>query len=522
MQKSLLASGTAVLAMLATATDAASQGLELQSAPSRWRLNYGEVAVSGSEDMGLLGIHYEVLDPFESLPGVFLGLGGFGSITGDRGGFFSGGFSSGWRTQLAGGFHAEVGAFMGGGGGGATPQGTGFMFRPFVAVEKELGGLGLRLEIANTNFPGGEINDTGLAFGITIPTEMLTGRNVSSWSSPIPLDALDFERWRIGTGYLRIKPKGNSTLIAGGPYADSITMGGLQLAAEITAHGYIPLRAYGAIGGGVDGFAAILSGYGYSRELLTPKLHWELEALLGMGGGGAVDTGGGLLAGYSAGLRWRLADNWSSHLSVGFLDAPNGNFSGNTVELGVTWDPRMLRLRNSYDRANLASQQLPSHEGVADIWQASTHYKFYLPKSGVRSTTGAKHENALHLAGVGFERHLSENISALIRTAGAVEGDIGGYAEGTVGIRASTALFDKFPNTLVHATYEIGAGGGGGVDVGSGLIHQATIGWLWSPREGIELGVDVGRMDAAKTGNFQADVVGLSFAFDLMRIIAAR
>jgi hypothetical protein len=522
MQNSLLASGTAILATLAMASDAAAQGLELQTAPSRWRLNYSDVAILGGEDMGMIGVHFEVLDPFASAPNVFVGLGGFGAISGDRGGFFTGGFSGGWRTHLAGGFHAEVGAFVGGGGGGAAPQGTGFMFRPFAAIEKEFGGLGFRLEVAKTNFPGGDIDDTGLAFGITVPAEMLTGRRATSWDPPIPMKAIDFERWRIGSGLLRILPNSSSRRLDGGAYADKITLGGIQLAAEISETSHIPVKAYGAIEGGIDGFAAVFAGYGISGELLSPKLLWELEALLGMGGGGEVDTGGGLLAGFSGGLRWRLADNWSAHMALGFLDAPNGDFSGETFEVGVAWDPRMLRLRSTYDRSSLASQQLPAHEGIQDIWQASAHYKLYKPKSHVRTKGGGKHESTLHLAGVGFERHISEHTSILVRTAGAVEGDIGGYAESTAGIRASYPPFESLPNCKVQATYEIGAAGGGGVEVGSGLINQASIGWLWSPKPGFELGFDLGRMDAVGNGSFEADVIGFSFAFDIMRIIAAR
>jgi hypothetical protein len=296
----------------------------------------------------------------------------------------------------------------------------------------------------------------------------------------------------------------------------------LQLAAEIGPNSYIPIYAMGAIEGGVSGFATVLGGYGISGELGNPDLRWEAEAIAGMGGGGGVDTGGGLMLGASAGLRYRLADNWSAHASLGYLDAPNGAFSGQTVGFGLAWDPRMLRLRPSYDRENLASQQMPSHEGKLDVWQASAHFKVYQPSRSTKTEAGGKHDTNLQLVGVGFERHIGEHASVVIRTAGAVEGDIGGYAEGTLGMRLSASPFESFPNCLVHGTYEIGAGGGGGVDLSSGLIHQATVGWIWAPAPGIEVGLDVGRVEAFSHGSFKADVVGVSFAFDLLRIISAR
>jgi hypothetical protein len=522
MQKPLLAASITLAGIFGLSTSALSQGLELRSAPSRWRVNFSEIGLPHGEDLGLLSLHYEMLDPFEALPDTFFGLGGFGAVTGERGGFFTGGFSGGWRKELGAGFQAEIGTFVGGGGGGAAPQGTGFMFRPFFAIEKEAFGLGLRLELANTNFPGGDINDTGLSFGVSIPTEMLSGRTSSGWGAPIPMDAIDFERWRIGAGILRMNPTGGSKQNSGGKYGDAITMGGIQLAAEFEGGSYIPMKAYGAIGGGVPGFAAVLSGYGLSGEFLSKDLSWQLEGLVGMGGSGDVNTGGGFLYGASAGLRWRLAENWSTHLAIGYMGAPDGNFEGNTLEFGLAWDPRMLRLNNNYDRTNLATQHLPSHEGLQDVWQASGHYKFYKPASSAHTDSGDKHKSTLQVAGVGFERHIGEHLSVLFRTAGAVEGDIGGYAEGLAGLRASYPLFESFPNSQVHLTYEIGAAGGGGVDVGSGLIHQATVGWLWSPMQGIEVGIDVGRVDAVDNGSFKADEVGFTFAFDFMRLISVR
>lgn len=522
MKTSTLATCATLLGAIALAPGAYGQGLELSTSPSRWRITYGEIEVNESEDMGLLGIQYELLEAFENWPGVFAGFGGYGSVAGDRGGFFSGGFSGGWRRQIPGDFFAEVGAFVGGGGGGATSNGTGMMLRPFAALEREVGGLGVRLELAKTDFPGGEIDDTSLSFGLSIPGELLAGRVATGWGAPIPMDAIDLERWRIGAGALTIEPSSGARTISGNAFGGDVSVAGLQLAAEISESSYIPIYAMGAVEGGVSGFATALGGYGRSGELGNPDLRWEVEGVAGMGGGGGVDTGGGLLLGASAGLRFRLAENWSAHASLGYLDAPNGRFGGQTIGFGIGWDPRMLRLRPSYDRANLATQQMPSHEGKLDVWQASAHYKIYHPTRSTRTESGGKHDTNLQLAGVGFERHISEHAAVVIRTAGAVEGDISGYAEGTLGLRLSASPFESFPNCQLHGTYEVGAGGGGGIDVSSGMIHQATVGWLWAPKPGIELGLDLGRMEAFSDGSFEAEVVSVSFALDILRIISAR
>ncbi|MFT4710518.1 MAG: hypothetical protein ACI8Q9_001647, partial [Planctomycetota bacterium] len=93
MKTSTLVSSATLLGVLALAPGAFGQGLELTSSPSRWRISFGELEVPGTEDMGLLGVQYELLEAFENWPGVFAGFGGYGAIAGDRGGFFSGGFS---------------------------------------------------------------------------------------------------------------------------------------------------------------------------------------------------------------------------------------------------------------------------------------------------------------------------------------------------------------------------------------------------------------------------------------------
>ena len=107
------------------------------------------------------------------------------------------------------------------------------------------------------------------------------------------------------------------------------------------------------------------------------------------------------------------------------------------------------------------------------------------------------------------------------KRGGAVSGGIGGYAEGLAGLRAGFS--PAFAETSrLFLSYEIGAGGGGGMDVGSGLIHQASAGWLWSPMPGLELGLEAGRMEALDDGSFAADVYGVSVAVDVVRVLAGK
>jgi hypothetical protein len=66
----------------------------------------------------------------------------------------------------------------------------------------------------------------------------------------------------------------------------------------------------------------------------------------------------------------------------------------------------------------------------------------------------------------------------------------------------------------VHA--ETGAGGGGGMDTGDGLIGQGTVGARWRVWGPFTLAADVGRMQAYE-GSFVADLLMLGIAVDVDR-----
>ena len=506
---------------LLSARSGTAQDLILDEHETRWRFTYDTVEIEGAPDLGLFGAHYEVLDAVDSLPGLVLGVGAFGGASGDLGGFFTGGLDVGWRAPGWHGFDAELGAFVGGGGGGGGPQGGGLMLRPFAALERELGPVALRLELAHTRFPNGDIADTGLAFGLTLPSESLTAGATRASRAAIPTDFLHFERVSFGPALLGFEPDSSARFRDGRELTDTILLGGVRIAAERGEWSYVPLELWGAVDGEVSGFAAVFAGYGLHGEVLTPALGWEIEALAGLGGGGDVDTGGGFMYEAKAGLRLRIARDWSLRAAVGRMGAPDGEFDGGVAEVSLSWDPRVLRLDSAYDRGRLGREKLAAGDGVADRWQLSVHGKVYRPSDSTRTTSGRLHEASLELLGIGLEHAITRHFSFTGRAYGAVSGGVGGYAEGLAGLRAGFS--PAFAETSrLFLSYEVGAGGGGGMDVGSGLIHQASAGWLWSPMPGLELGLEAGRMEALDDGSFAAGVYGVSIAVDVVRVLAGK
>ena len=143
---------------------------------TRVRVSFEDIPVSATEDMGTLGVHYDV-KPFSDSD-VYMGFGGYGALTGDRGGFFTGGVTLGYHHYIADdavdGLAIDAGLFAGGGGGAGAFPGGGLMLRSHLMLEQEIGDVALRIGMVNTQFPNTSNSayerDTHPSIGIVIPT----------------------------------------------------------------------------------------------------------------------------------------------------------------------------------------------------------------------------------------------------------------------------------------------------------------------------------------------------------------
>ncbi|MDF1798765.1 MAG: hypothetical protein P1V81_06285 [Planctomycetota bacterium] len=518
-----LAVGTFVL-LGSLVPSAAAQSWELEELPTRWRMTVERVEPDGHGDpFALVGVHYDLLSPFEEWPDLFVGVGGYGAVSDDIGGFFAGGLDLGWRRSLTPKMSFEAGTFTGAAGGSTLGAGgDGLFLRPFVAVTREVAGLDLRLELAHEHLAGADYDETVLAFGFELPSSYLTGRPGSGWLSPIHIDALEIERWQIESGLKFLDATGSSRRRDGSGYVDDLALGGVRLSIDRGNGWHLPFEAMGAVGGGISGFTAVMGGVGRHGELLGEELGWELDLLGGLAGGGNTDTGGGLVYEATAGLRARLSTNWSARLALGWFDAPDGRLGAEVCALSLAWDPRSVGLTSDYDRERLGTEGLPLAEGKQDTWQLSTHWKLYDLRASAHNLDGSKPAGSMQVAGVGAERHLDEHLSLLVRAAGAIEGEASGYHEGLAGLRVAMRPFGDLLDADLHATYEIGAAGGGGVDAGSGWVHQVSTGLLWRASDAIELSFDLGRMNTVDRGSFDASMLGVGVAFDVTRLISRR
>ena len=518
MRFAIRRAAAAGLLALPLAAPAAAQDLELLSQPSRWRFSLESVDNPEGRDIGMLGVHYDLLESDSFLPGLFFGLGGYGAVTGDEGGFLTGGFSLGMRHGIGAGLTGELGAFLGAGGGGGAPQGSGLMLRPWAAIEMpfaQLPNAPLRLELSHVTFPSGELGGTTVALGWTVPSELLVGSSGPRGARHVPPGAVETRGFSFAPLFARVRPGDGSRTLGGQVLGGTLEMGGVEVRSQGSNGLWTTIELWGATGGGIGGFAAVLMGLGVSLPLIVDGLSWELELLVGSGGGGDVDTGGGFLWKPAAGLRWDLGSGWAAQASVSRWDAPDGHFTATGVEAGLAWQPQAIKLASAYDRERLAEERLAAELAREASWRPTVLHKTYWPTSDAIPVSGGAHDAQIHLMGIGLSHAIDDHVRVLGRAYGAYSGGAGGYAEGLIGFEAGIQPIRGAPDHRLSMTYEIGAGGGGGVDTGSALIHQLTAAWTWNPAGNLHADLGVGWMEPVGRGSFEAGVLQIGVGWDL-------
>ena len=129
---------------------------------NRVRAGYEELTLPGNEKLGLLGLGYLFDSQLDEHASFYYGLGVYSAVSGQRGGFFTGGGEFGLRYRT-GRLVLDGGLFVGGGGGGAAPQGGGLMLRPHAGALYDFGRFSLGLEYSLVSFPNGNIDSDQFA-----------------------------------------------------------------------------------------------------------------------------------------------------------------------------------------------------------------------------------------------------------------------------------------------------------------------------------------------------------------------
>lgn len=458
--------------------------------PAEARVTLERLKLPGNEKLGLVGTSYLV----DLGGGLAFGPAIFGSVSGQHGGMFTIGGELAYHQRLFGQVKAEAGLFVGGGGGGSLSVGDGLMMRPHLDLLYDLGPLNVGVSWSRVRFAGSPINSDQVGLVLSSNTEF----------SYIPRDRLNFPVVAIGrpgAGFDRVQgvmgvyqPHGNTARLGGGRLPDSIGFVGMRAERAFMGISYWGLEANVTVQGGVTGYAEYLGTVGVETGIGDQTFSVGSRVALGMGGGGGIDTGGGLLAKASVYGAVRLTRDLAATVEVGVARAPQGEFKAVLGSASLMW----------------------IFDDVGNVFSPSRTSRMEF-SSGVERFKAARQDGSVRpLSAVVLKasRFLDQNLYVTGQAHSAFDGQAGGYSAGLFGVGWQQAMGTKETGPTWHVGLEAlaGAGGGGGVDVRGGALLQpnAYVGFDLGPSSALR--ITAGQLRAQR-GDLKANVVDLALIF---------
>jgi hypothetical protein len=453
-------------------------------------VNYEELTLPAGERMGM--VELGVLHDFTE--NLSVGIGSWMAVKGERGGFITLGVDGVFRYPLTQQLDVVSGIYVGAGGGrgGYTLSGGGLMLRTYAALTynvRQFGTLGVG--VSSVDFPdGGTIHSTQPFLSYSLPFTSSLENGWDRYEQASPKSSIPkAHSLALVTRHLQVSPAVATD--TGGAQGD-FTLLGVEWRTQLNRAWYAKLETEGAAGGSSAGYMQILAGGGY-RIPLMGNLFANADLSLGAGGGGGVDSGGGLLFDAAVGVEYFLTRHLFANLSAGYLSASTGSFEANTLafklgyKTGVESDER-VSLKPAYLRVRAVNQ---SYSQASDQW---------------RSHHASQSVNNL---GLQIDYLYSDEWYATGQGLAAYQGSAGAYMTGLVGTGIRKAITRNF---YLNAEALAGAAGGGGLAMGSGLVWQGNAGVGYEINPSLSALVTAGRMEAFN-GNFKANVLGLSVAW---------
>lgn len=460
---------------------------KIEHTPAEIRFGFERLQLPHSEMMGMIGGSYLL----QAMPGVYIGPAAYGAVTGQRGGFFTGGGEIAIRRPLYARLDIEGGLYAGGGGGGSASVGGGLMLRPHLDLLWRFNQFSAGISASQVRFPNGHINSK--QFGVSL---MMDGDFM--YSSPLAQGSAVFTNVRGGIGFDRIAgiignyhPGSGVKDVNGNPYSGSLGYAGFRADQFISDSLYWGIESGAAVKGGADGYAEVLGLLGAEYPVMQKTAKIGGRVALGMGGGGRIPVGGGALAKAGLYARTQVTQNIFVVLEGGVVRAMNGDFKSNyaNIQLGLDLDARS---------GQEVSRTIRNME-----WSASgQQYRHAIRYSG--------NNNNLELMGFKIDRYLSPNTYLSAQAHSAFAGNAGGFSVGLIGLGGRTNLSPT--GLFAGAELLIGAAGGGGVDAKGGAAAQAMLygGIDLYGKSRLKLGV--GRVHSAK-GALNSNVVDVTLSF---------
>jgi hypothetical protein len=467
---------------------------EVQPKASKFRTTFEEITLPQGEKMGLQG--FSLLYDINS----YLSIGGsaYGALTGQRGGFITLGLAADIDIPLADDLTLNTGVFVGGGGGrgGFTIQGGGLQVRTHLGLAYTLEDFGaLAVGASYQDFPNGSIHSFQPYLGLdyTFDTLMLDGwADVShekvEHDDGMPTEfAVAYRRYHVPSGVLNDELK---------PQYPRVDILGVEWRRFVAQNTFIKIETEGALGGDSHGFMQIMFGGGYALNI-TSSTKLKLSAAAGVAGGGKLSTAGGLLLSVDTSVQQMLGDDLFAELGVGYVIAPDGDFKAMSTQLyvGSYFEmPKSMATLGAYNQHKIRIRFV---------------HQTYTPND----PKWRNHHADLNVQLIGFQNDyfIADNVYLTGQGITAYGGQGGNYMTGLIG----AGLHYNWAETDFYTDWEalVGAAGGGGLDVGGGLVWQSNINLGYELNESNFIAMSYGQMQAPK-GNFKAHVFGASISYN--------
>jgi hypothetical protein len=402
----------------------------------------------------------------------------YSGATGDGGGAFFWGFEGVTRFPISPQWNLALSGFFGGGGGAGQVSGDGTMFRFGAVGEYALTpNWSARAGVSHISISGAPIDDLAPSVGFRYQVSPKPRSNGA--------ESLKLARVSFRTSKLQFP---SALSLSGMPQAQLRLMGA-EASFSISNDYETFLGADGAVSGG-DGYMHVIGGL---------RKRWRLgpisllgQSSVGFGGGGSVDTGGGLIAGASGGIAFPMGDNFDLDLTYGKIKSLSSGITGNRTQLSLSRVFKRGPTRKNY--------------GEHQQWQVGLGISIQPPNNYYM-----KSQSNVGIFPVMQESSVDYFISTKTYFTGnaqtTISGGVAGYAVGLIGLGHEFNLGKVW---RLSPEAHIGAAGGGGVNVGKGLLGGARVeaDYILNSDSSLSLGLGILR---SFDGGLNVPIVQLGF-----------
>ncbi len=454
-------------------------------------------------NMGFTGIHYNLMMNDWS----YAGLGIYGAVSGNKGGFFTLGVNAGIKKYFTEDFYFDTGFHFGGGGGASAPDGGGAFILPHFNLGHHFKNFSINFGWSYVDFfDGGNIKGHQLNVSLEIPLDY-SYANFDASENNYNFKDLQNSDWNVKSKRTslmlhenNLKIKGKTQNSGGVKYnGETIRLAGFELASYFSKNWFGFLKVDGAFDGIKAGYMDLFLGGGYHFSFNKNRTNILTKFGLGAGGGGGVDTKGGFLIYPDISIEQQIFNDLFISLNKGYVMSIDSHFYTSSFGIG---------LKYYVNRNGIISDDNSFSEGKFKGFEVITKQDVYFDAKRDGNPTENLHQISLQI-----NLNLNKNIYAAGQTSFANFGNAGAYAEGIVGLGLKTNPILNNNITLFGQVLG-GAAGGGGISTGEGLIVKPSAGFTYKVNNTLSFRTAAGYVKA-KGGNLSNSFINFGIKYHL-------